>query len=177
MQVEAKIRANYIVTQITSGSRCIAGFFHALVGFEYFAMHIVVTNLYPHRIAGDRHALDQQMRVIAHDVSILAGTRLAFIGIAYDVFFSIVILGHEAPLQARRKSRATAAAQRRQLDLGNDRIWRHFFSQHFAQRLIAADLQIIFQRPGLVEIHRGENNRAFHDVFNTVHDLFNSTRI
>jgi len=140
MQVEAEIRAQDVVAEIAGGARQLAGLFHALVGLENFAMHIVVAGLDPHRIGGDRHALDEQMRVVAQDVPVLAGAWLALVGIADDIFVPGVIFRHEAPLQPGREARTAASAQCRQLDFGNNRIGRHFFGQHLAQCLVTADL-------------------------------------
>ena len=79
VQVETEIRAQNVVAQITGGARLFAGLLHAFVGFEDFAMHVVVAGLDAHGVGGDRHAFDELMRVEAQDVPVLAGARLAFV--------------------------------------------------------------------------------------------------
>jgi hypothetical protein len=50
---------------------------------------------------------------VAHDVAVLEGAGLAFIGVAHQVFIALILLGHETPLQSGRKSGAATAAQGR----------------------------------------------------------------
>jgi hypothetical protein len=71
------------------------------------------------RIAnGDQAALDQQMRIVAHDVAVLAGTRFGFIGVDDEIVRAVLHhLRHERPLQPRREARAAAPAQAGRLDL------------------------------------------------------------
>src|SRR3546814_2245435 len=54
-------------------------------------------------IAGDRHALDHRVRVVAQDVAILGGPGLGLVGVAEDVLLHAAVLGHVAPLQAGRE--------------------------------------------------------------------------
>src|SRR6185437_1863783 len=58
----------------------------------------------------DHHALDQLMWIHFHQRAILAGSWLAFVGIAEDVFGPVIALGNEAPFHAGRKTCAAAAA-------------------------------------------------------------------
>jgi hypothetical protein len=37
------------------------------------------------REAGDQAALDQRVRIVAHDVAVLAGARLGFVGIDDEI--------------------------------------------------------------------------------------------
>jgi hypothetical protein len=71
------------------------------------------------------------MRVVAQDIAILEGARLAFVGIADDVLVARESPRHEAPLQAGRKTRAATAAQNRLLDFGDDLILRIFSARIF----------------------------------------------
>ncbi len=118
------------------------------------ATHVVVGHAAAGGVAGDRHALDNRVRVVAQDVAVLAGARLGLVRVAQDVLLART-LGHEAPLQAGREARAAAAAQAGGLDHFDDVGRRDFLGQHLAQRLVAAGLEVVLVRPRLVEVQRG----------------------
>ena len=63
-------------------------------------MNVVITGCNSHGIGTNNHALNQGMWVVAHDVAIFKSTRLALIAIANQIFSALIVLGHEAPLQA-----------------------------------------------------------------------------
>ncbi len=92
---------------------------------------------------------------MAHDVAIFESPRFTFVGIAYQVLIALILLGHETPLQAGRKTGAAAPAQRRFLDFLNDFFRRNLFIQDFSQRGIAFALLIISEPPivGIGWIH------------------------
>src|SRR6266571_2913322 len=48
-----------------------------------------------HRVGGNRHAFDDDMRVVAQDVAVLEGARLAFVGVAHEVFRAGELARHE----------------------------------------------------------------------------------
>ena len=87
---------------------------------DELAAHVGVAGVRPHREGGEQRALDQQMRVVAHDLPVLAGAGLGLVGIDDEVVGPGIALGHERPLEARRKAGAAAAAQAGVLDLGDD---------------------------------------------------------
>src|SRR4051794_26455294 len=64
------------------------------------------------------------MRVPVQELAILAGARLRLVGVDDEVR-GLGVLRDEAPLHARRKARAAAAAQVRLLDLVDDGGRRH----------------------------------------------------
>ena len=83
----------------------------ALALADEFAADIDVANMRPHRERRDETTLDEQMRVVAHDVPVLARAGLGFVGIDDEIvrpFF--YFLRHKGPLQAGRKTCAAAAA-------------------------------------------------------------------
>ncbi len=100
-------------------------------------MDVVVAHRDAHREGRDDHALDDDVRVELQDVAVLAGARLAFVGIADEVLLPRERAGHEAPLQARREARAAAAAQAGFLDGGDDLVLRHRLAAVRAQDLAA----------------------------------------
>ena len=70
-----------------------------------------------HADRGEQAAFDQLVWVVADDVPILAGARLALIGIDAKVGRTVALLWHERPLQAGWETGAAAPAQSGFLDL------------------------------------------------------------
>ena len=85
------------------------------------AAHVDVGGMRLHREARDQAALDQQVRIVAQDVAILAGAGLGLVGVDHEIVRPVLhFLGHERPLQAGREARAAAAAQAGLLHLVDD---------------------------------------------------------
>ncbi len=80
---------------------------------DELAAHIDVAGVGAHREGGDQRAFDQRMRVVAHDLAILAGSRLQLVRVDDEIMrtLRIDLLGHEGPFQAGGEARAAAAAQ------------------------------------------------------------------
>ena len=125
MQLEVEAAAQDVVAQVAGGAGFVQRLFEALVDLEDLAVDVVAGGAHAHRVGGDGHALDDDVRVVGEDVAVLAGAGLAFVGIADQVLRAGVVLRHEAPLQAGGKARAAAAAQARGLDLGDHLVGRH----------------------------------------------------
>src|SRR5262249_51558280 len=80
-----------------------------------------VAGMRPHGEAGDQAALDQEMRVVAHDLPVLAGAGLRLVGIDHEVGRAPVrLLGHERPFEAGREAGAAAPALAGGLHLVDD---------------------------------------------------------
>ena len=77
-----------------------------------FTAHVDICGHSAHRKTGDQTAFNQLVRVVAHDLPILAGARLGFIrvddqiGRTPGIFFR-----HERPFEAGRKTRPATSAQ------------------------------------------------------------------
>ena len=85
---------------------------------EEFAAHIDVANMRRHGGPGEKASLDQQVRIVAHDVAVLAGARLELIGIDHEIVRPVTdLFGHEGPLESGWKTRSAATPQARGLDL------------------------------------------------------------
>src|SRR5665213_2791613 len=84
--------------------------------------HIDVAGVRAHREAGDQAALDQKMRIVPHDLAVLAGAGFRFVGIDHEIARPAVLgfLWHERPFQAGRETRPAAPAQARGLHLVDD---------------------------------------------------------
>ena len=94
----------------------------ALALQEVFAAHIDVAGVGAHRERGEQAALDQRMRVVAHDLAVLAGARLRFVSVDHEIGWARRIgrLGHERPFEPGRETRAAAPAQAGGLHLVDD---------------------------------------------------------
>jgi len=149
VQLEGELAAHDLVAQEIGGARLFQRFFEAVVVGENFTVDVVVTHGDAHGVSADGHAFDQGMRVVANNVAVLEGTRLAFVGIADEVFLARELARHEAPLQAGRETGAAAAAQGRCLQFGDDLFRGDLFFQDAAQRAVAATVHIILQMPVL----------------------------
>src|ERR1700722_4022071 len=86
---------------------------------DELAAHIDVAGMRAHREACDQTALDQQMRIVPHDLAVLAGAGLGLVGIDDEIARPAVFgfLRHEGPLHPGRESGAATAAQARRLHL------------------------------------------------------------
>ncbi len=103
------------------------GFVHrALQGLalaDELAPHINVAGMRAHREAGDQAAFHQRVRIVPHDVAILAGAGFALVGIDHQIMGPLLhFLGHEGPFEAGGETRAAASAQARFFHLVDNRL-------------------------------------------------------
>src|SRR5690625_4523599 len=101
------------------------------------------------------------MRVVAQDMTVVAGTRLGLVGVARQVFLTRRRARHERPFQAGWKTRATASAQGGVLDRFNNFLGRDFVPENLFPGAPAADLSVGCQRPALVLVKMGEDDVVF----------------
>jgi hypothetical protein len=96
----------------------------ALTLADELAAHIDVAGARAHRETGDEAALDEKMRIVPHDLAVLAGAGLGLVGIDDQIARPPVLrlLRHERPLHAGREARAAAPALARRLHLVDQRI-------------------------------------------------------
>ena len=88
---------------------------------DVFAADVDVGGVRPHGEGGDEAALDEEMRIVPHDLPVLAGAGLRLVGVDDEVVRPPVrLLRHERPFQAGREAGAAAAAQARLLHLVDD---------------------------------------------------------
>ncbi len=118
--------------EIVAGAACILADEASLVGLVDGHLHIgrlvveLTTNVNvgsagAHGTSRDQTALDELVRIVTHDLAILARARLALVGIDHQILWSTVRrLVHEAPLESGREAGATATSQTRGLDLVDD---------------------------------------------------------
>ena len=94
----------------------------ALAFADEFAAHVDVAGVRPHRERGDEAAFDQQVRIVPHDLAVLARAGLGFVGVDDEIGRARIVLRHERPLEAGRKASATAPAQTRRFHLVDDAV-------------------------------------------------------
>ena len=121
MHNEIKIPAVDVVLADEIGViRFIDGALQRLALANVFAAHVNIACVRPHREGREQRSFDEQMRIVAQNFAILAGTGLQLVGIDDEIARPRIGLRHERPLEARRKPGAAAAAQSRFLDLVDD---------------------------------------------------------
>src|SRR6516225_4893047 len=82
-----------------------------------FAADVYVTTVSTNGEGCEQAALDQQVRFVSKDIAILAGPRLALVGVHDEVTRqSVIIWWHKGPLQAGGKAGPAASAQTRSLN-------------------------------------------------------------
>ena len=93
---------------------CVIGLLHRrfepLALADEFATNVDVAMIRGHGAAGDQAAFDEKVRIVPHDLAVLAGAGLGLVGIDDEVMRPLHLLRHERPFQAGRKSGAAAAA-------------------------------------------------------------------
>ena len=79
-----------------------------------FAADVDVRGIRAHGETGDQAALDQLVRIVAHDVPVLAGAGLGFVGVDDQIVrtaVALVVRRHEGPFEPGREAGAAPAAQ------------------------------------------------------------------
>src|SRR4030095_13041681 len=98
------------------------------------------------RVRRDDHSLYQRVRGGHHQRDVLAGTRLGFVGIDYQVLGLGVVLRDEAPFHSGRKTRTATAAEAGVLDESDHIGWLHL--QRRTEGVISATALVVAQLPG-----------------------------
>src|SRR5271169_2788640 len=97
--------------------------FDALTLADELAADIDEAMVRGHGAAGDQTALDEKVRIVPHDLAVLAGAGFGFIGIDDEIMRPAVgLFGHERPFQPGGKAGAAAAALAGGLDLIDDAV-------------------------------------------------------
>ena len=109
-----------------------------------------------HGERGDQAALDQEMRVVPHDLAILAGAGFGLVGVDHEIMRPAVrLLGHERPFEPGREAGAAAAAQPRGLHLVDDPVAA--LLQHRLGAVPGAARARAFEAPVVETVEIGEN--------------------
>ena len=100
----------------------------ALALADEFAAHVDVAGMRAHGAAGDQATFDQEMRIVPHDLAVLAGAGLGLVSVDHEIARPAIFqfFRHKRPFKAGRKSCAATAAQARRLDFIDDRVATFF---------------------------------------------------
>jgi hypothetical protein len=147
VELEAVARAEDVGAEIAGGARLGERLLELLVDFPDLAVDVVVAGGGVHRVAGDDHALDHRVRVVAQQIAVLAGAGLAFVGIAHDVLRAGELARHERPLEPGGEAGAAAAAQARFLQVVDQLGRVELLLQDGFQRGVAVARCVILQAP------------------------------
>ena len=79
-----------------------------------------------HGIGADGHAFDHGMGIALEDAPVHKSPRVAFVGIADDIFLVGLVIVAELPLHAGGEAAAAPAPETGSLDSGNDIDGLHF---------------------------------------------------
>ena len=142
LYMEAEAAAENVLAQKSQLPRLIDGNFQALYGDGIFSTDINIPGIGSNRISGNGHRFQYGMRIAFQDGSIHERTRIAFIGIADDIFVAWRLICRKLPFHPGRKSATASAPQAGSLDLIDDLLRRHF-RQRLAQRLIAITSDVL----------------------------------
>ena len=123
---------------------------------DEFAAHIDVAHVAGHGRAGNQAAFNQQMRIVAHDLAVLAGAGFRLVGIDDEIVGPFANhLGHEGPFKAGGEAGAAAAAQTACLDFIHQPVTA-LVDEGFGIQPAAA-LLCAFKAPIMEAVEVGEN--------------------
>jgi hypothetical protein len=88
---------------------------------------------------GDHHAEQHAVRLLLHEVFVDVGTRIAFIGIADDVFHRAFSRTTTRPFEVKRETRATTTTQAAVLQFRAESIARTFGDEFLEGRVVGLD--------------------------------------
>mmetsp|Transcript_20402 Transcript_20402/g.42802 ORF Transcript_20402/g.42802 Transcript_20402/m.42802 type:complete len:518 (+) Transcript_20402:466-2019(+) len=156
VDVEVVARAAGVLPDEAGGVGLVDGLVqhHGLV--EVLAPDVDVGGPRPHGVPGQQAPLDQLVRVLPHDLAVLARPRLGLVGVHHqEARTPVARLGHEAPLQAGREARPAAAAEPRVFDFLDDPVGAHVHD--LLGQVVVAPLQRVFEAPVLLAVQVRED--------------------
>ncbi len=136
MYVQAVVRPENTLAQQAIVACLLDGYGEPLDGKGVFRAAVDIALARADGIAGDDHAFQYGMGVGLKDRAVHKSARIAFVGIAQDIFHVAFGLAGKRPLHACGKTAAAAAAQARCGHFGNDLVGLHF-KQGFGRTHIA----------------------------------------
>ena len=158
-QIELNALAENVVAKVTLRVRFIDGLIHHADQIPKFAADVDVTLLCTNCQAGNQHAFNQLVGIEFHQQTVLAGTRLRFVSIHYDVLGFGRGAGHKAPLHSGREACAAATTENRSLHLADDLVLRH--TSGFFKALVAVSGEVRINRLRIREPKPARQYRSF----------------
>src|SRR5690606_1372712 len=140
-------RAHGVGAQHAVGICLFHGAGHHGPGLGEFPADVDVAPLRADRVGRQRAPFDQSVRGPPHDLAVLEGARLRFVGVADEVMRLDPLLGHERPLETGGEPGAAAPTEPRGLHLLDHGLTVH--AQRLPQALISAALDPAGIGPGL----------------------------
>ena len=140
IHIELASAAKNVLPQKSPGISIAQRLLHDDRQIPVFPADIDVTTFRAHRQSSDHHAFDHRMRILLEDQPVFTRAGLTLVAIAQHVLRLGRRLGNERPFHPRRKTRAAAPAQRRVLDLVDNRVRPH--AQRLLHGFVAVELKI-----------------------------------
>ena len=123
---------------------------------EVLATDVDVGGAGAHGVTSEEAALDELVRVLPHDLAVLAGAGLGLVGVDDEEGGPAVgLLGHEGPLEAGGEAGAAAAAEAGVLDLLDDPVGS--LPHDLLGHLVVTALEGILEAPILLAVEVGED--------------------
>jgi hypothetical protein len=104
VEVALEARAEDVRTQVAALVGLRHGALQNLLDVPVLAADVDVVVARAEGVGGDDHALDQLVRVVTHEVTVLARPRLRLVGVADDVLRPLRLLRDEPPLHPGRET-------------------------------------------------------------------------
>ena len=153
MQLKGKATAEDVLAEVTRRPGLVQGQFETLVLSPDLTVNVVVAHRDAHGIGRNGHAFNEDVRVVANDVAVFEGARLAFIGVTHQVLLHGKLGWHETPLQARGEARTAATPEGGGLEFCDDFLLSHsratVGSQDLLEREVAAPGLVVLEVPAL----------------------------
>src|SRR5207245_10623705 len=144
---DVKVGAENILTQRLLRPRLLDGALEDFCALGKLAPYIYVSGVDIEGVTGNQDALEQLVRILMNNVTILESARLRLVGIANQIHRLLLVRFNKAPLHPGWETSTTTSAQRRSLNLVKNVGRRH--GNGFFQLLVAAiiDVTINVGRP------------------------------
>src|SRR5262249_5818339 len=123
---EIVARSENLFPDKSTRSRFVQRFLEHTITESELAADIDESQVTVNSVRGNDDAFDKLMGIAFHNNAVLARSGLAFIRVTTEINRLTGILGHEAPLHACWKPRATPAPQASRFRHLDDVFWREF---------------------------------------------------
>ena len=123
VNIDVKVIARFtgVLADQTGVIRLVDGGLQRFALADVFAANVDVASVGVHSEAGNQATFDQRVRIVTHDFAVFTGTGFGFIRIDHQIAgATVAFLGHEGPLEARRKARTATTTQPRLFHLADD---------------------------------------------------------
>ena len=148
MDVAAEVRAEDVVSEESGLFSLGDGRLQALDRERVFSAAVDVAFVGAYRVGSDEHAFEYRVRVALKQRAVHECARVAFVGVADDVFLRARRFLAEAPLHAGRESAAAASAEASLLHFLDDLLRRHS-EKDLRESFVAVGSDVFLKRIGV----------------------------